>query len=182
MFQLAAFGRQQVDFSAVTFVDECEVGELAAIVEDLEIDGLVLIGELLESALCFFEFVVVPSDVIGISDARVLEVAASFLLASDFKPHLVESVFTGGPLFPELFLVVLDGGGLGCEFLLAVGGGLLFLLGGIEFLSTGALGFFDALKFGDEGVVLIVGGFEFPVSIPCIGFQSGHTVGSILSL
>lgn len=155
---------------------------MAAIVEDLEIDGLVLVGELLESALCFFEFAVVPSDIIGIPGARVLEVAAAFLLAGDFKPHLVESVFTGGSLFPELFLVVLDGGGLGCEFLLAVGGGLLFLLGGVEFLSAGALGFFDTLKFGDEGIVLIVGGFEFPVSITRVGFQSGHTVSSILSL
>ena len=181
LFQLAAFGRQQVDFPAVTFVDECEVGKLAAVIEDLEIDGLVLVGELLESAFCFFEFLAVPSDVIGNPGAGVLEVATAFFLASDFEPHLVESLFTGGSLFAELLLVVLDGGGLGGEFLLAVGGSLLFLLGGVEFLSAGALRFFDTLEFGDEGVVLIVGGFEFAVSIPRVGFQFGHTVGDFLS-
>ena len=99
---------QQPDVSPVSFIDECEICELAAVIESLEVECEVLFGELFESSLCFIAFVAVSSEVVGLPRGVFLEAAASFFLPSDFEPDRVERVFAFAALFSELFLFVLD--------------------------------------------------------------------------
>lgn len=82
-------------------------------------------------------------DVFELFRVGVLKVAVLFFLSGDFELSQVECFFFGGSLFLKSFLVGLDRGGLGLEFLLFFGGGVLFLLCGIEFLLIRLLGLFE---------------------------------------
>ena len=139
VFELIAICGEVLNFATVLFIDECEFGELAAVVENLQADVLVLLCELCESSIGFELFIVVSSLIIGLSGAGVLKVVLSFFLASDFESSLIEGVFSSGSEFSELSLVVLNRCGLSGEFLLSIGRGVLFLLSGVEFQFAGAL-------------------------------------------
>jgi hypothetical protein len=180
--ELLALFEQQLDVSPVSFIDECEIGELAAVIEGFEIEREVLFGELFESSLCFIAFVAVSTEILGLPRAVFLEAAAAFFLPSDFEPDFVERIFALCALFSELFLVVLDRGGLCGEFLLSVGRGLLFLVCGFQFLLAGSLCFFESAGFCDERLAQSGRGFEFTECISGIGFESSHAFAGVLAL
>ena len=130
----------------------------------------------------FVQFVRMPIEILNSPRAGLLKAAASFLLPCDFEPSQVERFFPGGPLFAESFLVGLDRGGLGLEFLVPLGGGVLFLLCGVEFLLTPLLGLLESLQLGGLRLVLPGGVLQFSVLVAGFIFEASHPIGGGLAL